>query len=125
MQIHAGAPLLTLAIYFHFSELSLQYNTTALQEGDRTLPDNMNIYYTLTTQTRVEVKDGFNLAAHGFIDPDDNAMVCLIEQAGSIRLARALYVNKTRMRVYDDAFRPLSSVDIIRYQLHFDHDVNS
>ncbi|XP_033218003.1 uncharacterized protein LOC117173499 [Belonocnema kinseyi] len=125
MQIYVRASLLTLAIYFNFIELSLQYNTTALKEGDRILPTFLNIHYSLTGKPRVLVTVENNPPVHGFIDPVDNAIVGLIEQVGSIRLARALMIGSEKIRVYNNGYGPLSNSDILRYQLHFDHDVNS
>ncbi|XP_033216549.1 uncharacterized protein LOC117172582 [Belonocnema kinseyi] len=90
MKIHIGAPLLTLAIFFSFIELSSQYNTTLLKPDTVALSDQLNIFFTITNNLDILISDGHNQNIYGLRDDAQNIMVCALEKYGDDYWVRAL-----------------------------------
>ncbi|XP_033217349.1 uncharacterized protein LOC117173077 [Belonocnema kinseyi] len=120
MKIHVRAPLLTLAIFFSFIELSSQYNKTLLKDAVLTVADDMGLFYTITNGLDVLVSDKHNQNIHGLIDKKNNRLVCALERYGDDYWVRKLMVGQTQVKSSASTTFQWTNADTKLYQLKFD-----
>ncbi|XP_033217785.1 uncharacterized protein LOC117173374 [Belonocnema kinseyi] len=124
MKIHVGAPLLTLAIFFSLIELSSQYNKDILGPEDMSIPDYLDIVYTITDDLDVVAHDGHNKVVYGLMHvgatPAENRVVCALERDGEKFWARKLMVQGEQVTVDAANFYSWTDQDTKSYQIEFD-----
>ncbi|XP_033217969.1 uncharacterized protein LOC117173477 [Belonocnema kinseyi] len=121
MKTNVGAPLLTLAIFFSFIELSSQYNKTVLVPGHLTLPDNKDISYTTYAGGVIQVKNGKNRAAYGLLDK--NVLVCILDTTRSPVYVRALLAGGKQVKATTGRVIKWTPADSAEYGLIFDQPI--
>ncbi|XP_033217233.1 uncharacterized protein LOC117173001 [Belonocnema kinseyi] len=124
MKFHIGAPLLTLAIFFNFIELSSQYNKD-LTKDDMTIPDYLDIFYTMTDNLDVVAYDGHNAVVYGLIHTADgqfadDRLVCALEKDNDRYWARKLMVDGRQVTVDAANYYYWTDDDTSLYQIEFD-----
>ncbi|XP_033216286.1 uncharacterized protein LOC117172450 [Belonocnema kinseyi] len=120
MKIHIGVPLLTLAIFFSFIELSSQYNSTALQPGSIELPDKLGLWFKVATKEKKKaIKDGKNRVQPGLLD--GQIQVCVLEVTTNFQnWVRKLMILNTQYKVDTKKSYLWTDDDTARYGLKFD-----
>ncbi|XP_033216550.1 uncharacterized protein LOC117172583 [Belonocnema kinseyi] len=120
MKIHVGAPLLTLAIFFSFIELSSQYNKTLLKADTLTVADDLGLFWTITNKLDILVSDQHNQDIYGLIDNKDNKLVCALEKYEDDYWVRKLIVEGMQVKTTATAPYEWTDEDTDLYQLDFD-----
>ncbi|XP_033217262.1 uncharacterized protein LOC117173020 [Belonocnema kinseyi] len=123
MKINVGAPLLTLAIFFSFIELSSQYNTDILVDDDKTLPDNLGIFYSTKNRKDIVIIDGHNQITYGLIHDAKRTMVCALEIDNEKTWVRKLIAKGQQVKVDDTKTYPWNKNDTNLYKLDFDKEL--
>ncbi|XP_033217954.1 uncharacterized protein LOC117173469 [Belonocnema kinseyi] len=120
MKIHIGAPLLTLAIFFSFIELSSQYNKELLLGDGITVPDNLGIFYSISNNLDILVSDGHNQDIYGLMHKKYKILVCALEKDGIQYWVRKLMAKGQQVKVYAKKTYAWTDADTDLYDLKFD-----
>ncbi|XP_033217398.1 uncharacterized protein LOC117173115 [Belonocnema kinseyi] len=117
MKLYVAAPLFIAAIYFSLFELSSQYNTDRLLPGARTLPGDMHIWYRISNNKTVHIKNGENQLTPGLIDGE--IQVCAIEIYRKKLIVRRLWIYKQQVKVGKNEYTNWTQADTDLYDIDF------
>ncbi|XP_033216834.1 uncharacterized protein LOC117172749 [Belonocnema kinseyi] len=123
MKIHVCAPLFTLAIFFSFIELSSQYNDKVLVADKIILPDSLEIFFNVTNNLDILIKDGHNQENYGLIHYDFTTLVCVLELYDKKYWVRKLMVKSQQVKVDASQTYEWTKADTDLYKLDFDKEL--
>ncbi|XP_033216301.1 uncharacterized protein LOC117172457 [Belonocnema kinseyi] len=119
--MHVGAPLLTLAIFFSFIELSSQQNEPTLTPDSMTLHDTLGIYYSITNKIDILIIDGHNEDTFGLLHEETGKLVCALELDSEDQVwVRKLMTDEGQVTADESKTYPWTQGDTDLYNLKFD-----